>query len=47
MALNQYINQWTTNNIRLTTYKHILAIQIVTNRVENLHNAKRSARLKW
>lgn len=47
MAFNQHINQWTTNNIRLTTYKNILSIQIVTNCVENLHNAKRSTWMKF
>ena len=47
MPLNQHINQWTTNNTRLTAYKHILTIQIVTDRIKNLHNAKRSAGLKF
>jgi len=47
VALNQHINQRTTNNIRLTAYKHILAIQIVTDGVENLHNTKWSTWLKF
>ena len=47
MALNQHINQRTTNDTRLTAHKHVLAIQIITDRVENLHNAKRSTWLKF
>ena len=47
MPLNQHIDQRTTYDIRLAAHKHILAIQIVTNGVKNLHNAKRSAGLKF
>ena len=47
MPLNQHINQRTTNNIRLTAYEYILAIQIVTDGVKNLHNSQWSAGLKW
>lgn len=47
MPLNQHIDQRATYDIRLTAHKHIFTIQIVTDRVKNLHNAQRSAWLKW